>query len=192
MKSSFGYFLINFASPIVFYLTFHLAGQKPAIALSIGTTCIQLGVHLFYRLKLSPLFILTSGFTLGFGLIDLLIQNPRYFRLEPFAHNFLLGCLLLVTYFLKIPLITYFVEGLPKRLRPDLALISEGYLKKVTLVWSIYLLSKSALFLYIGLNTNLANLIVLRSLVGGGSLVLMFYGEYFYRKSKGARGARDD
>src|SRR4051812_25841669 len=71
LKKALGYVLINFATPIAFYLTFRIYGPKPAIAFGIGVTCIQLVFHRLYRIRPSPFFLLASGFTVAFGTIDL-------------------------------------------------------------------------------------------------------------------------
>ncbi len=185
VRKGISYVLINFAAPIVFYLAFHRLGPKPAIALAIGATGIQLGVHWVYRLSISPFFMVASGFTVSFGLIDLFIQSPRFFRLEPFAQNFLIATVLLFTYFARIPILAYFIRALPEALRPRVFNSTSRYLRKLTLIWAIYLYLKSILFLYLAFRVDLGALIVLRSVIGGGTLVLMFVGEMLYRKCFG-------
>ena len=177
------YVLVNFATPICFYLAFRYWGAKPAIGLAVGTTTAQWIYHKAFRLKVTPFFLIGSGFTVGFGTIDLLIQSPTVFRFEPFAQNFIIATVLMLTVFRKVPTLYYFAEALPEKVRPDL--VGEGsiaYLRKLTWIWIIYLYFKAFAFLYFAFNVELGNLILLRSLVGGGSLILLFLGELIYRK----------
>jgi len=175
------FILKNFATPIAFYVTFHEAGPKPAIALAVIVTLLQVMIHRYYKSSVSPFFIVASGFTILFGGTDLLIQNPRYFRLEPFVQNFVLGTVFLITVLAKIPIAEWFASALPNTIRPHLATIRQSYLRRVTLVWTVYFYLKALLFLYLAFQVNLGELIVLRSIIGGSTLALMIAGEIYYR-----------
>ncbi|MCM2321989.1 MAG: septation protein IspZ [Oligoflexia bacterium] len=186
-----GWIALNFAAPIGFFWTFRTFGARPAILLAVVLTLGQVIFHRIYDIRFSPFFLVASGFTLVFGSIDLLsLAEPRFFRLAPFAQNFLLGTAFLGTLLTRAPAIAWFAAALPRELRPDPALIEQGYLRRVTLVWGLYFLAKAALFLYLGLNVDLGVLILLRSIIGGGSLTLMFLAELAYRKWLRPRRAR--
>ncbi len=183
MRAGLGYFFRNFATPVAFFILFKLQGPKPAIFLAIAVTLLQVLAHKVQRIPFSPFFIVASGFTVLFGSMDLLSTSPRYFRLEPFAHNFLLASVILVTLFTGHPLAAWFVRALPERFRPPTTgLAGQSYLRKLTWVWVGYLYLKSFLFLWLAFRVDLGNLILLRSLIGGGTLVLLFGGEIAYRK----------
>lgn len=182
IRGGIGYLLINFATPIGFYLTFRTYGVKPAIALAIAVTTIQVLVHRLYRLKFSPFFIIASGFIVLFGTMDLLVQNPRFFRLEPFVQNIVMATLLWVTVVARIPVARTFAMALPRWLRPEPSHGTDAYLRKLTWIWVVYLYLKAFLFLYLAFQVDLGTLIVLRSFVGGGSLVLMVLGDFVYRR----------
>jgi intracellular septation protein A len=176
------FILKNFATPIAFFWMFHVHGAKPAIALAIGVTGLQLLAHWRLKLKISPFFIVASGFTVLFGVIDLFLATPRFFRLEPFAQNMIMGLVFLTTVILKKPIAVWFANALPERVRPDLTQGSQQYLRNVTLVWGFYFILKAFLFLYIALKVDLGRLVILRTVIGGGSLLIIFGGEIFYRK----------
>jgi uncharacterized membrane protein len=74
------------------------------------------------------------------------------------------------------------VNGLPAAFRPKIGPEMGGYLRKLTLIWGFYLILKGLIFLYLAYHVNLGHLILLRSLIGGGSLALMIGGEIIYRK----------
>ena len=172
----------NFATPIAFFLTFQAYGAKPAIALALVVTAVTLLIHLIFKLKISPFFMVAAGFTVVLGSIDLVVSTPRFFRLEPFAQNFLMGAVFLVTVLMKRPIAEWFAAALPASVRPELGPGSRGYLQGVTLAWSIYFFLKSFLFLYLALQVDLGRLVILRSVIGGASLAVMFGGELAYRK----------
>jgi intracellular septation protein A len=176
------YTFLNLGTPIAFYGAFYEWGAKAAIGFAVVITLFQLLVHRFYQIRLSPIFIVASGFTTLFGVIDLTLQSPRFFRLEPFAQNFLIGTALFVSLTARIPVAAWFISGLPTRIRPNLTHESQSYLKKLTLIWGIYLYIKAIIFLYLAFQVNLADLVVLRTLIGGGTLFLMFLVEFVYRK----------
>jgi intracellular septation protein A len=177
-----GFFLRNFAAPFAFFIAFKLAGPKPAIALAIGITLLQILAHRIHGMRLSPFFYAATGLTLVFGALDLIVDSPRYFRLEPFVHNLLVGSVFLGSVLVDRPILGWFAESLPRRFRPSDAELEGGYLHRLTLVWAFYLLSKAFFFLWLALRVDLGELVVLRTVIGGGSLWLLLLGELFYRK----------
>lgn len=182
-RSAVSFVLVNFTTPLVFYFTFHRWGPKTAIGFAWVVTAVQLLVQWGYRIKLSPIFIVASGFTLSFGMIDLWIPSPRFFRLEPFFQNFVIATLLLISVLTQYPVLYWFISALPAGIRPDFSRPKvQVYLKKLTGVWIIYLYLKAVLFLYLAFQVDLGSLVLLRSLIGGGTLVLLFLGDIFYRK----------
>jgi intracellular septation protein A len=190
MKNALAYAFRNFATPVAFYLLFRVAGPKPAILLAVVVTLLQVLVHRLQREPFSPFFIVSSGFTVTFGLMDLLSSSPRFFRLEPFAHNALVATVVMVTLFTGHPLAAWFIRALPRRFQPELETeAGRAYLRQLTWVWVAYLFAKAFLFLYLAFRVDLGQLIVLRSLIGGGSLVLLFGGEIAYRTLRDRRAA---
>jgi intracellular septation protein A len=177
-----GFILINFATPIAFYITFRMYGAKPAIGFAIGVTTLQVLCHWIFRIPFSPFFAIASGFTVLFGVIDLCVESPRFFRLEPAVQNFVIGTVFLGSLTSKVSIISRFANALPKNYRPDLSTTADTYLKNLTIIWTVYLYLKAVIFFYLATNVNLGELIVLRSLIGGGSLALLFVGELIYRK----------
>ncbi|MCM2276682.1 MAG: septation protein IspZ [Oligoflexia bacterium] len=178
-----GWIVLNFSAPIGFFWTFRTFGPRPAILLAIVLTFAQALYHRIRGLRFSPFFLVASGFTIVFGSIDLLlVAHPRFFRFGPFAQNFLLGIAFLGTLLSRAPAIAWFAAALPRELRSDLDRVGNRYLHRVTLVWGLYFLLKAFLFLYLAFRVDLGVLILLRSVIGGGSLVLMFVGELAYRK----------
>lgn len=173
---------LNFATPVIFYVAFEKGGAKLAIGFAILTTLIQVIAHRISRARFSPFFVLSSGFTVGFGLLDLFLASPRFFRLEPFFHNLVLASILWGSLGTRYCLMQKLVFALPARVRPERSEGFDSYLRKVTWVWIIYLYSKAFFFLYLAYQVDLGKLIILRSVVGGGSLWALILGEMAYRK----------
>jgi intracellular septation protein A len=180
---SVGYVLLNFATPLVFYIAFYQWGSKPAIGYAVAVTLVQLLVHAFKKLTPSPLFLMASGFTVLFGSADLLLDDPKYYRLAPAVENMIIAILLWVTYLRGTPLIVYFIRALPKPFQEYFADPSPdgSYMMKVTVAWIIYLFLKAGMFLYLALQYDLGMFVLLRSVFGGLTLGLMLLGEWVYR-----------
>lgn len=181
LKKAISFSLLNFAAPLAFFVLYNLSGPKPAIALAVVSTLIQGGVHIVRRIPMSPFYLTASGFTVVFGGIDLLIASPRFYRLEPFAQNFVLGWTFIISLFTRVSILGWFIAGLPASFRPRFGTEMGGYLRRLTLIWGIYFLAKSLVFLYLAFRVNLGNLILLRSIIGGGTLFMMVAGEVIYR-----------
>ena len=184
------FFVLNFATPVVFFWAFRAHGAKPAIAFAIGVTLLQVLAHWVRRIRFSPFFIIASGFTVLFGTMDLVVASPRFFRFEPFVHNLVVGAAFAVSLILRKPILAWFARELPEEVRPVAGAESERYLRRLTAVWSVYLLVKAFFFLYLALVVDLGTLIVLRSVIGGGTLWLLAAGEIVHRKWWKPRRAR--
>ena len=161
---------------------FHFRGAKSAIALAIAVTLIQVLYHKIKLIKPSAFFIVASGFTVGFGTIDLFLARPRVFKLEPFAQNALMGAVFLVSGFARKPIAEWFISGLPARYRPAIGPGMHDYLRKLTLIWAAYFFAKGFFFLWLAYQVDLGKLIVLRSIIGSVTLLMMFGGELAYRR----------
>jgi intracellular septation protein A len=184
------YVLTNFAASIVFYLAFHELGAKVAIGLAVFVTGLQLLFHYLKRQRPTIFFIISTVFIMTFGGVDLFIPSPQFFRLEPFFQNFAIASFLLFTYLARVPMLSRFAVDLPARFRPKQVLPPQYY-RKITLVFIVYLYVKAVLFLFLAFVVDLGLLILLRSIIGGGSLLALFVGEIFYRKSYLAREKQD-
>jgi intracellular septation protein len=178
----FEFVLKNFATPLAFFVVFRTHGAKPAIAMAIAVTCVQWVAHGALRIGVSPFFVVASGFTVLFGGLDLALDAPRFYRLEPFVQNMMLGGVFAATVLVRKPIAEWFAGGLPAFVRPQMSGLMRDYLRKLTLVWSVYFFLKAFLFLYLALTVDLGRLVVLRSAIGGLSLALMFAGEMAYRR----------
>src|SRR5690349_6480564 len=103
--------LKNFIVPVVFFVTYRFYGAKPAIALAIVATLIQVALVLAKGRTLSPFFVVASGFTVLFGGIDLVITRPWFFRFEPFIQNLIVGTVFLISVIWKLPLAEWFAAA---------------------------------------------------------------------------------
>jgi uncharacterized membrane protein len=126
-------------------------------------------------------FTLATVFTVVFGGMDLLVDTPKYFRLEPFAQNFCIGVIFLATLETRHNMIERLVEAIPEAYRPDMNREGEGYMKNLTRVWAAYFLIKAFAFLYVALRVNLATLYALRISLGSLSALILLLGEIIYR-----------
>jgi intracellular septation protein A len=186
LRATADFVLKNLAPPIIFFVVFKAYGAKPAIAITVAATSVQLAIHLVARHVISPFFLTAALFTLLFGGLDLVAQDPSLFRLAPFAQNLVLGAVFWATVILDKPIASWFARALPPRFRPNLdergGQAMERYLRNVTLAWAAYFIAKGLLFLYLAHKVDLGELVMLRTVIGSATLLLMFGGEVLYRK----------
>jgi uncharacterized membrane protein len=177
--------LKNFATPIVFYITFKVGGAQDAIAFAVGVALLQALAHWVLGWKFSPYFLLSAGFTVLFGGADLVFNrsDPHIFRLEPFAQNFVIALLFIVSLFFTKSLIELLAESLPARVRPRFGPEDAGYLRKLTCVWAVYFVIKAFVFLDLAFRIDLGSLYVARVVIGNSSAVALLLGELYYRKN---------
>jgi intracellular septation protein A len=181
LRAALGFILDNFAAPIGFYALFITRGVKPAIALAVLIVGVQLFFHWLQGKRLSPIFMVAAGFTAGLGTVDLLLTDPRYFRLEPFGQNLVIGLVTLGMGVARIPVVRWFADALPARIRPGHDAWTEARLLKLPYLWGAYFLAKAFLFLHLAYRVDLGELVLLRSVIGGGTLVLLVAGEVAYQ-----------
>jgi intracellular septation protein A len=172
----------NFAAPIVFYASFNIWGAKPAIASAVAISLILGAWFAAKRVRPSPIFLVASVFTVVFGAIDLVIATPTWFRFEPFAQNLIIGSIFLVLQLARVPVAAWFMTGYPKAFQMELTPANLAYLRGITWIWVAYLHAKAAAFYWMALHYDLDDLVVLRTVIGGGTLVLLIGGEILYRK----------
>lgn len=181
------FLLKNVSVPLIFAAVFRLFGAKPAIGFAAVATALQLLIQWVIRSPISPIFLVASAYTIGFGTVDLLIENPRYFRFEPALQNFTIGLAFLGSLVTGRPIVAWFEKALPESLRKDPALLGPHYYFYSTLAWGLYFLFKTVVFYYAALELELDMLVGFRSVFGGLTLAAMFGGEIWIRKRKYAR-----
>ncbi len=176
------FLLSSLLVPVTFYVLFRTLGSKPAIGFAVATSIGQGVITRLRKQRLSPFFLLASGSTILFGSIDLLITTPKFYRLEPGVQNLLLSLLFGVALVAHVPIAEKFAAALPGLVRPELSPQTQGYLRKVAWAWVVYFFLKGWLYVYLAFQVDLGNLVILRTVIGGPSLALMFGGEILIRK----------
>lgn len=173
LKQGLIYFFLNLATPVTFYWSFHEWGPKAAIGFAVGISGLQTLTHFIFKVRPSPIFIFSSGFTFLFGGIDLWIQSPKFYRFEPFAQNLSVATLALISVGAKIPLAYEMIRALPQSIQPKSLTPQHPALGRISWAWIIYLYLKALFYFYLAFRVDLADLILLRTVVGGGSMIFM-------------------
>jgi intracellular septation protein A len=185
-----GFGLKNFIVPVLFFTTFRMYGSKAAILIAVVATLIQVAVMLAKKMKIPAFFITAAGFTLLFGGTDLFLNQPQFYRLEPFAQSFVIGLAFMITLFFRLPLAEWFVDALPDQVKPRPGEVSPEYFRKLIWIWSVYFLAKAFLYLWLAFRVDLGKLIILRTIIGQVSFLLLFGGEMLWRASAKRRASR--
>lgn len=177
-----GFLFKTFTVPLSFFVVFKLYGSKPAISVAILAAFSQGAFERWNRRPLSPFFLVGSFFTLLLGGLDLLGPHPQYYRFEPFAHNLVIALIFLGATLRGFLLLEWFAQGLPTSFRPEMTPELRRYFFKVTWAWIAYLLAKAFFFLWLSSRVDLGELMLIRSIGGGATLVLMVGGEMVIRR----------
>ncbi len=163
--------LAEFGPLIVFWALAATLGVKPAI---LGSVVFIAGDALWrWRrgLAFTRLYLLTSGLTLVFGLVDLASTSPFMLMYESVVTNVATGLAFVVGALGDKPIIQEVAE---KRGENFVATDEiRAFFRLFTLAWAAYFFLKAAFYLWAVWTMPMLEAMAVRSLVGGASLVLM-------------------
>ncbi len=163
--------LAEFGPLIVFWALAATLGVKPAI---FGSIVFIVGDALWrWRrgLAFTRLYLLTSGLTLVFGLVDLASTSPFMLKYESVVTNAATGLAFVVGALGDKPIIQEVAE---KRGENFVATNEiRAFFRLFTLAWAAYFFLKAAFYLWAVWTMPMLEAMAVRSLIGGASLVLM-------------------
>ena len=164
--------LTEFGPLVGFWLLLGTLGLKPAIVGSIAIILVDALWRIGRGESFTRLYVLISGLTLAFGVIDLSLADPFLVRFESVANNLATGIVFFVGAFGRKPLIQELAERRQATPLPERADVRR-FFQLFTLVWAAYFFVKAAFYFWIALIFPLAQAMAIRSIIGGISLGLM-------------------
>ena len=152
-----------------------------ALAATLGAKAAILGAILFIvadaawrwrkKLKFTRLYLLVSGLTLVFGLIDLFSTTPFMLKYEAVVSNVATGIIFVIGAFGEKPMMQ---EAAEQRGHSFVATEEiRAFFRLFTLVWAAYFFVKAAAFAWMAWTMPMLEAMALRSVIGGVSLGLM-------------------
>jgi intracellular septation protein A len=163
--------LAEFGPLIVFWTLASTLGVKPAILGSILFIVADAAWRRVKRLKFTRLYLLISGLTLVFGLVDLASTSPFMLKYEAVITNAATGFAFVAGALGEKPIIQE-VAGQ----RGEAFVATEevrAFFRLFTLVWATYFILKAIVYLWMAWTMPMLEAMALRSVAGGVSLGLM-------------------
>jgi intracellular septation protein A len=163
--------LAEFGPLIVFWLLAATLGVKPAILGSILFIVADAAWRWRKRLPFTRLYLLTSGLTLVFGLVDLASTSPVMFKYEAAVTNLATGLAFVAGALGEKPIIQEVAEqrGSTFPATPEV----RGFFRLFTLVWAGYFFLKAAFYVWMVWTLPMLEAMALRSAIGSVTLGLM-------------------
>lgn len=147
MQKMIRFILLNFGPLIAYHGIKALYGFRPAVLVSLAWVLAEVAHALVKRRKLSPLFILSSGTAVAFGLLDLYLQNATFTKYESVVTNVITGCFFSGTLWAEESAIQSFARSRdPERVFTGKMVYRTRVL---TMVWAGYFFVKAAVYFHI-------------------------------------------
>ena len=166
-------FLASELGPLIaFWALMATIGVKAAIA---GSLVVIIADAIWRHMRGAPftrLYLLSSGLTLIFGLVDLMSAQPFMLKYESVVTNIATGVFFAVGAYGEKPLIQEAAEQRQGEPFPDSAEIRR-FFELFTLFWAAYFFLKATLYLWAAWTMPLTQAMALRTLVGTASAGLM-------------------
>jgi intracellular septation protein A len=163
--------LSEFGPLIVFWMLAATLGVKPAILGSILFIAADAAWRRRKRLPFTRLYLLTSGLTLVFGLVDLTSTSPFMLKYEAVITNAATAFAFVAGALGEKPIIQEVAEQ-----RGEAFVATDemrAFFRLFTQVWAAYFFLKAAVYLWMAWTLPMLEAMALRSIAGSLSLGLM-------------------
>jgi intracellular septation protein A len=163
----------NFGPILIFYGANHFCGLKPAIALSTAFSAIEIGYKTCRKQPITSIFKFSALMILVFGAVDLYSQQSFLFKYEASVTNLFMAVFFGATLFSEKTIIQDYYQKSkdPKPMTRDRV----AYFQILTAVWVLYFLVKAGAYFWIARNYSLERGLVVRTVIGSGSLYAMLF-----------------
>ena len=168
IRAGLRFIIAEFAPLIAFWLLSFAFGTKVAIAGSIAVIVIDS----FWRFRkgrtFTRIYLLSSGLTVAFGVIDLFSAQPFMLKYESVVTNLVIGGIFVIGANGEKPLIQE-SRGGPFPEGADI----KRFFQLFTLFWAGYFFAKAGLYFWLARTLPMAQALAVRSIIGSLSLGLM-------------------
>lgn len=163
------YILKNFGPLVVFYVANYFCGLKPAIAIVAAGTLLMVGFYIFKRQKMTSFLKFSIAMTLVFSLVDLLLENPIFFKYEAALTNFVTAGFFAASLWTDKTFIQEFVEKRANGMEMTKERIQRC--RWLTMIWVIYFVAKAAAYFGVARTYSINDALIIRTIYG----TLSFY-----------------
>jgi intracellular septation protein A len=165
------FIVAEFGPLIVFWALAATLGVKPAIAGSILAIAVDAAWRRRKGLAFTRLYLLTSGLTLIFGVIDLASTSPFMLKYEAVVTNVATGLAFVAGALGEKPIIQEVAEQRGETFAATREV--RAFFRLFTLVWAGYFFLKAAFYVRMVWTLPMLEAMALRSVVGSATLGLM-------------------
>ena len=171
-KKILSFLISNFGPLIGFYLVNLFWGFQTAVVVSIGLAAAEYVWLKLNKRKIDAFFYFSSGIIVVFGLLDLYIETPFFFKLESSITNLFFAAFFGLSVFNEKSITQIFAEN-QNRTTADNSDDKRFFFACFTLFWAFYFLVKALVYLWLNFNLEFENAMILRLILGKGSLWVM-------------------
>lgn len=164
----------NFGPLIVFYIANHFWGLKTAILVSLVFTVIEVVQLKASKKEITTFFKFSVAMALVFGVLDLTLENAFFYKIEASITNLFTAFFFGITLFQPKPLIQQFAEQ-QGRTSKDQSEDKTFFFRLLTMVWTFYFIIKATIYLWINLNSDVEQGLIVRAIIGNVSFGIMLF-----------------
>ncbi|WP_413581510.1 septation protein IspZ [Bdellovibrio sp. HCB288] len=164
--------LENFGSIILFQITQHFYGLKPAIAAALVFSVVQIILLKLKKRHFNSFMIISFVLICGFGLVDLLSTNNEFFKYESGILSLLMGAYFGASLFRPKSLVEEVSEQ-QGRVSTEPSPDKTFFFRLITLFWLIYFVAKALIYFWIALNSSIEVSFIFRMIFGTGSFYIL-------------------
>jgi intracellular septation protein A len=166
IKRLLAFALSNFGPLIVFYGVNSFYGIRVAVIASITFSFLEIIYKLIKKTPFSGFFKFSVCITVVFGILDLCIQTPIFFKYEAAITNIITGIYFGMTLKGSRSFIQEWIEK--KNGKPLTSPNSILRARILTVVWTSYFFIKAGFYTYIGANYSIEEAMLIRT--GAGTI----------------------
>ena len=168
------FIMSNFGPLVGFYVVNAIWGFKAAVIISILLVFTEFFILKYKNQKMSSFFIFSSLIIIVFGIADLIIQEPFFFKFEAPLTNLFFAIFFGISLFKEKSIIQEFAEA-----RKDVSIEQTAdkkyFFKLFTIFWCSYFLIKAVVYLCLSFYTTFDQAVILRMIVGKVSFWIMMF-----------------
>lgn len=174
--SGFFTFLIkNFGAILFFYVINIFADFKTAVLASMAFVVCEYIWFKSKKIKPSYFFYFSAFLIIAFGIFDLLMQEPKFFRFEAALINLFSAVFFGSTLLKDKSIVEEFAEAQGRTTASMTGIDKTYFFRFYTIVWTAYFLLKAALYFWLSFNASFNDAFLIRMVVGKVSFWIMMF-----------------
>jgi len=174
LKNIIKFITSNFGPLVGFYFVNHYWDFKAAVIVSAILIISEFTFLKIRKQSISSFFYFSSAIIIGFGIADLFVQEPYFFKFEATLTNLFFAVFFGLSLLKEKPIVQEFAE-MQKRTSDEQSPDKLFFFRFFTILWSGYFILKAAFYLWINFHTSLDEGLLIRVLVGKVSFWIMMY-----------------